>query len=99
MKEQTCIRTKGIKSTIGDVSSKLNSRLSYIEVEVQEFTPQKFVRQLAKSQYVTYFDLGASQPIFYQKHPFICDIDAFDNLSTLNSDFWAFINCGLSKKW
>ncbi|KAM3344608.1 hypothetical protein P3S68_024317 [Capsicum galapagoense] len=42
------------------------------------------------------FDSDASQSIFYQKHPFICDIEAFDNLSSLNTDFWAFIECGLN---
>ncbi|PHT36362.1 Cyclin-B2-4 [Capsicum baccatum] len=46
------------------------------------------------------FDSDASQSIFYQKHPFISDIEAFDNLSSLNTDFWAFIECGLNiSKW
>ncbi|PHT98771.1 Cyclin-B2-4 [Capsicum chinense] len=46
--------------------------------------------------YMEDFDSDALQSIFYQKHPFICDIKAFDNLSSLNTDFWAFIECGLN---
>ncbi|KAM3264287.1 hypothetical protein P3L10_001281 [Capsicum annuum] len=29
-------------------------------------------------------------------HPFICDIEAFDNLSSLNTNFWAIIESGLN---
>ncbi|KAM3270549.1 hypothetical protein P3S67_028751 [Capsicum chacoense] len=76
-----------------------------MEVEAKDVTPkktvrQKFLGQLAKSPYVADFDSGASQFIFYQKHPFMCHIEAFDNLSSLNIDFWAFIKCGLNtSKW
>ncbi|KAM3398208.1 hypothetical protein P3S68_001722 [Capsicum galapagoense] len=74
---------------------------SSMEAEAKDATLKKLVRhkfvgQLAKSPYMADFDSGASQFIFYQKHPFICDIEAFDNLSSLNTDFWAFIECGLN---
>ncbi|KAM3235353.1 hypothetical protein P3L10_015389 [Capsicum annuum] len=74
---------------------------SSMEAEAKDTTlkksvRQKFLGQLAKSPYVADFDSGASQSIFYQKHSFICDIKTFDNLSSLNTDFWAFIECGLN---
>ncbi|KAF3647217.1 hypothetical protein FXO38_17802 [Capsicum annuum] len=106
LKNQTYIRRKkGSKSSISDIASELNSRRSSMEEKVKDATPkksirQKFVGQLAESPCVKDFDLGASQSIFYQKYPFICDIEAFDKLSSLNTDFWAFIECGLKKsKW
>ncbi|PHU19553.1 hypothetical protein BC332_10704 [Capsicum chinense] len=102
VKKRTYIRKKkDNKATISDVASELNSMPSSMEAKVKDATPrksirQKFLGQLAKSSYVAYFDSGASQSIFYQKHPFIYDIEAFDNLSSLNIDFWAFIECGLN---
>ncbi|KAF3651512.1 hypothetical protein FXO38_16586 [Capsicum annuum] len=98
-------KKKGSKAAISNVTSKLNSMPYSMETEVKDVTPkksvrQKFLGQLAESPYVADFDSGASQSIFYQKHPFIYDIEAFDNLSSLNTDFWAFIECGLNtSKW
>ncbi|KAM3200289.1 hypothetical protein P3L10_032651 [Capsicum annuum] len=106
MKKRTYIRRKkGSKASISDIASELNSIPSSIEVEEKDATPRKLVRQkflglLAKSPYVVDFDSGASQFILFQKNPFICDIEAFDNLSILNTDFWVFIECGLNTlKW
>ncbi|PHU17369.1 hypothetical protein BC332_13064 [Capsicum chinense] len=102
MKKRMYIRKKkGSKAAISDVAFELNSMASSMEAEAKDRTPkksvrQKFLGQLAKSPYVADFDSGASQSIFYQKHPFICDIETFDNLSSLNTDFWAFIECGLN---
>ncbi|PHU09641.1 hypothetical protein BC332_21501 [Capsicum chinense] len=96
MKKRTYIRKKkSSKATISDVACELNSMASSMEVEAKDATPrksvrQKFLGQLAKSPYVKDFDSSTSQSIFYQKHPFICEIEAFDNLSSLNTDFWAF---------
>ncbi|KAM3337928.1 hypothetical protein P3S68_032253 [Capsicum galapagoense] len=106
MKKRIYVRKKkGSKIVISDVASELNAMPYSVEAEVKDTTPKKSVRkkflgQLAKSPYVADFDSGASQSIFYQKHPFICDIEAFDNLLSLNTDFWAFIECGLNTlKW
>ncbi|KAF3644509.1 hypothetical protein T459_21749 [Capsicum annuum] len=96
MKKRTYIRKKkSSKATISDVSCELNSMASSMEVEAKDATPrksvrQKFLGQLTKSPYVEDFDSSTSQSIFYQKHHFICGIEAFDNLSSLNTDFCAF---------
>ncbi|KAF3636179.1 hypothetical protein FXO38_24304 [Capsicum annuum] len=93
MKKRTYIRRKkGSKATISDIASELNSMPSSMKIEAKDATPKKLVRQkflgqLVKSPYVADFDSGAFQSIFYQKHHFICDIEAFDNLSSLKTDF------------
>ncbi|KAF3670139.1 hypothetical protein FXO37_08692 [Capsicum annuum] len=77
--------------------SPMKSKVSPLKPKGSPMKKQTYIRKKKGNKA---FISDVSCELNSMKHPFICGIEAFDNLSILKTDFWAFIECGLNTlKW